>query len=123
MLVLAAPRAEDPRDGGAVHTFPGELLFRPYVCDAGEEDACPCSQRWAGMSTGKTTTLAEVVDRDMTRADYITTLAAYFVGEWDWERGDAEEEARELADIAAEFGAGALLAIDGETVGRLEIPR
>ncbi|MDN3023821.1 hypothetical protein [Streptomyces sp. S.PB5] len=121
MLVLAAPRGEDPRDGGFVHTVAGELVIRPFVCGAGEHGACGCERSWAGVTSYAATTLVEVVDRpDLTPATYADLIARYFTDVWQWKADDAREEAQELADIADDFGPGALLYIEGEYIHRLE---
>ncbi|MGC9543607.1 DUF7715 family protein [Streptomyces sp. UG1] len=122
MLVLAAPHTEDPRDGGFVHTTPGELLIRPFVCGAGGNGACGCERSWAGVTSRGATTLAEVVDRpDLTQDVYIDLIVGYFTQAWGWDREDAEEEAVVLATIAHDFGPGALLTIfNGEEITRLE---
>lgn len=111
MHVLAAPDTTDPRPGGFVCTMPGELLYRPFVCDSGREGNCGCERSMAGMTTAKGTTIAAVVDRDITPADYLTTYAAFLVDHWSWEPDAAREEAQTLADLAAEFPAGTLITI------------
>lgn len=121
MLVLAAPRGEDPRDAGFVHTVAGELVIRPFVCGAGEEGACGCERSWAGVTSRAATTLAEVVNRpDLTSDTYTRLITGYFTEVWQWDPADARAEVLELADIADDFGPGALLAIEGEYINRLE---
>jgi len=118
MLVLAAPRSDDPRDDGFVHTIAGELVYRPFVCASGQEDACGCERSWAGVGSGKTTTVAEVVDKpDMTPSRYLNTISLYLVETWGWEVKDAVDEAQILASIAEDFGAGAYVTIriDGDS--------
>ncbi|MFI7618032.1 hypothetical protein ACIBP6_43115 [Nonomuraea terrae] len=113
MLVLTAPKTDDPRDGGFNHAIPGELLCRPIVCDAGRDGGCGCERSWAGIGSQKATTLAEVVDRPhMTRAEYLGTIGLYLMDAWGYSDQDAFTEAAELADTAEHFGAGALVTID-----------
>ncbi|MWA02174.1 hypothetical protein F8568_017690 [Actinomadura sp. LD22] len=125
MLVLAAPDTDDPRDGGFVATIPGELLYRPFVCSAGQEGACGCERSLAGMTSRKGTTLALVTDTDMTRAQYIDAHAGFLVDCWGWNRADAEHEASMLADIAADFTAGTLVTVrlqdDAHVFDELEV--
>lgn len=115
MLVLAAPRCEDPRDGGFVWTIPGELLYRPVVCDAGRRRRCGCEYSWAGVSSSRATTLAAVIDRPgLSLPRYLDTMAMYLIDTWAFRVEDAVGEARELADLAASFGAGAHITINTE---------
>ncbi|WP_435210751.1 DUF7715 family protein [Streptomyces sp. bgisy034] len=121
MLVLTAPHGEDPRDGGHVDTHPGELLYRPFTCTAGEQGDCPCGSRWEGLSSRRTSTLAEVATRtDLTPDTYAELLATFFTGVHGWTRDDADAEARALAAIAADWEPGDLLYVRGECIGKGE---
>lgn len=126
MLVLAA--ATDPRDDGFSHTIPGELVVRPpIVCDAGRAAACGCERSWAGMTTRKGTTLAHVVDRDLTPDTYIQLVTTHLIDTYGVDPGTAEQEAQHLADTARHFGADAYLTIelapegDTQLIERLEV--
>ncbi|MFG1617355.1 hypothetical protein ACGFI3_31720 [Nonomuraea wenchangensis] len=113
MLVLAAPHGDDPRDDGYNHAIPGELLYRPFICDSGQQDNCGCERSWVGTGSSKATTLAEVVDMpDMTRADYLATIGLYLMDMWGWEAREAYQEAQDIAGLAEHYGAGALVTID-----------
>lgn len=109
MLVLAAPHTDDPRDDGFVHTLPGELLHRPFVCNSGHEGTCGCERSWIGITSRKATTLAEVIEMDIDPATYTGLIAGVLADDWD--RADAEEETGFLADIAADFDTGTLLTL------------
>lgn len=111
MHVLAAPAAEDPRPDGFNHAVAGEMLYRSMVCETGREGNCGCERSWTGVSSGKATTLAEVIDRDMTERTYVRLLAAHLMDQWQTPLVDAEQEAKTLADLAADFPPGALLTI------------
>ncbi|WP_327105436.1 DUF7715 family protein [Nonomuraea glycinis] len=120
MLVLAAPRIDDPRDDGFNRAVPGELLYRPFVCASGQERNCGCEQQWGGIASSKATTVAEVVDKSgMTRSEYLNTIALYLAETWEWDTKAAVDEAQELAAIAEHFGSGALVTIDIDGNGSL----
>ncbi|MEU4405043.1 hypothetical protein AB0F88_10990 [Streptosporangium sp. NPDC023963] len=104
MRVLTATDAEDPRDGGFNRAIPGELLFRPFVCSTGDHGACGCERSWAGVGSEKGTTLAAITDRtDLDLHRYVDLVATYLVDKQQWNRDTAEDEARLLADLAADF--------------------
>lgn len=111
-LVLAAPATGDHRPGGFTFTAPGELLVRATVCDAGRADGCDCGRSWAGTASHKGTTLAEVVDRDITPAAYIDTITAHLIDVRAWPPASAVEEAWFLLDVAADHPPGTLLTLD-----------
>lgn len=112
MLVLTAPTSDDPRPDGFNHALPGELLHRPYVCDAGQDRGCGCERAWAGVSSRKATTLAHVVNLPITEQEYIATLGRFLMDTWGWQMIHAYDEARMLAELATSCGAGALVTID-----------
>lgn len=118
MLLLAAPHGEDPHDGSHVDTVAGELLYRPFTCSSGDVGVCACGTRWAGVTSRRTTTLAEVVDRpNLTPRVYTDLIAAFLIDTFQWIPADAEQEAGDLAAIAADFNPGTLLRIQGERIG------
>lgn len=113
MLVLAAPETEDPRDGGFVHTLAGELLYRPFACDAAEHGGCGCDRAWAGVGTSRAATIAEVVDKPhLTRESYLRTIGMFLAETWGWDSKAAVDEASDLAELATFYGVGALVTID-----------
>jgi len=116
MLVLTAPTSDDPRDGGFNHALPGELLYRPFACDAGIGGDCGCSRSWVGVSSSKRTTLAQVAELDTTPHEYIATIGTFLMDAWQFSTQDAYDEARLLADMAADYEPGSLLTIkvDGD---------
>lgn len=126
MRVLVAPSRPDPRHGGFNYAIPGELVYKPPSCDSGQRGVCGCEDSWVGVTSHKATTTAEVVDLDVTEDTYLRLIAAALIEDHDYDSDDAAEHARSLADIAADFSAGALVVItpqgdDHYLVGELEV--
>lgn len=119
--VIAAPDVQDPRDGGFVHTMPGELLALPVPCDNPE---CGCDRTWTGLGTGQGSTLAVVAEHDIRRAIYIELIAGHLIRRG-WDALDATSEGEWFAQLAERFPLGALLTAaregDEQTVSELEI--
>lgn len=111
MLVLAAPASDNPH--GDVYTIPGELVMpSPIVCDAGREDACPCVRTWVGITSKRTTEIAEVRDQALTRDEYLDLFVACLAEPPScWEDGYAREQSADLADLAADYTPGTLVRI------------
>lgn len=112
MKVLEAPHDTDPRGNGFSFTTPGEMVTRSSICDSGLDRRCGCERSWSGITSAKGTTIAVVADRDIREGDYIAAVAAHLISAHSWEPADAAEEARYLADLAGDYPAGTLLAID-----------
>lgn len=121
MLIFVAPSGEDPRDGGFNNAIPGELVTRPMiVCDLGRDGACGCERMWRGMTSGKGTSIAEVVERPELEGqavsgggnDYVEVVGAHLIEVFGWDEQEAVEEAGMYLGLARHFGAGALVTID-----------
>lgn len=112
MLVLSAPHNNDPRGDGFNHCLAGELLVRGTVCDAGRRgDHCGCERSWAGITSSRGTTIAVVRDQAISEDTYRALIVDHLIGDG-WDHDDAHDEARLLADLAADHPAGTLVALD-----------
>ncbi len=114
-VLTATRRTQGDRPGDFCWTIPGELVRFGMTCDRDRlnpEGPCGCGRSFAGLASSKATTTAEVRDLDMTRDDYLATLASNLQRNG-WDSGDLhadlERYADELLDLAAWAGAGAVL--------------
>lgn len=111
----------DNRPGGFTWTEAGEMVaFGTQCCNA---DTCGCGRSFSGFQSRKATTLARVMESDISRDDF---LAAYVASET--EAGFAEflteaemhADALQVLRIAGAFPAGALIERRGDRIKTVE---
>jgi hypothetical protein len=118
-VLTATTRTQGQRPSDFTFCAEGELVT-PWVmiCDRDQENpdtGCGCGRSFAGLNTHRGTTTAAVrnID-DFTYADLVDAVHAYRAATWGvpadpWPRETSEEEAGEIAEIAAGFSDGAVL--------------
>src|SRR4029078_5543731 len=77
-VLVATRRSQGDRKGDFSFCVPGELVYLASICDCDllfPKHGCGCSRGFAGLSSLRATTTAEVVDLDFTVADYVEAVA------------------------------------------------
>ncbi|WP_159601511.1 DUF7715 family protein [Agromyces humi] len=104
MKILVATRAtQGAKDNDFYWTNDGELVFLGFTCDRdlrNPEMGCGCGRSFSGVETGRATTTATVIESEMTREQFESTVEAKFVLDgWDAEfAGDAVDQILWVAD-------------------------
>jgi hypothetical protein len=117
MKVFAAASVPDPREGGFSYAIPGELVYVGEVCATDARygnpatGRCGCGRSFSGVTSRHATTLAVVVEMDMTRETYVDVLSAGVADAYPGR--DYTDLAAWLADFAAELPVGSLVARSG----------
>jgi hypothetical protein len=117
MKLLVAARGDRPDD--FTRTVRGELVRIVGLCDRGRfgDQRCGCRRGFAGLATGRCTSLAQIAELDITAGQYAALLGDALTRE-----GKALAPARvarlaaELAGLAAEFDVGARVRRDLDDV-------
>lgn len=111
MKVLTASSGTRPDDFGAA--VPGEIAYLSVVCGRDREGGpggCGCGRAFAGLASGKPTTVVTVTDLELDRDDLVAMVADRLRLEgWANAEASAEDAADEIADIAADFDVGTQL--------------
>jgi hypothetical protein len=122
-VLIASRRTQGERPGDFSWTVEGELVHFPvFVCDldrraaeAGEPlGGCGCGRAFAGMSSHKAGTTAEVADLDISREEYAAALASslhacgWIPHEQPADPG-VQEMAGDLLEFAASYPVGTVL--------------
>ncbi|MCD0446367.1 hypothetical protein LO763_22385 [Glycomyces sp. A-F 0318] len=80
-VLTATSRTQGQRDNDYHWCVEGELVFAaPFVCDADAADpngGCGCGRGFAGLSSMKATTTAQVRDLDVTEAGVDVAVRSY----------------------------------------------
>jgi hypothetical protein len=105
MRVLTAAVADGPDEFS--WTVPGELVVLTVPCPAGH--ACGCTAGFAGLSSRRATSCAQVTDLDISAATLVAMLN-------DWPESTAMTLAGEVLTIAATYPVGTLLRRDRDRV-------
>lgn len=122
-VLVAATRTQGKRPSDFLACSPGELVDLSSSCDRDRGDpdgGCGCLRSFTGLTSRRATTTAEVVEREMTVADYVATHHASLLDmglpDDETSRGWAEEAAHDMARIAAAFPVGTVVERRGEEV-------
>jgi hypothetical protein len=110
-ILVATRRSQGDRKGDFSFCVPGELVYLGLVCDTDRlypNHGCGCSRAFAGLSSHRATTTAEVVDFDFTVPDYIETMASG-LDQAGWGRSSAPEFVEELVGIIAPLAVGTVV--------------
>ncbi|GAB3162135.1 hypothetical protein [Amycolatopsis sp. cg9] len=122
-VLVATARTQKQRGNDFLACSPDELVDITSSCDRdrGRPDGgCGCCRSFTGLDSRKATTTAEVVERQMTFADYVAAHQASLIRaglpDTDEVRGWAEEAARDMARIAAAFPVGTVVERRGDQI-------
>lgn len=122
-VLVATVRTQGQRGNDFLACSPDELVDITSSCDrdrGNPDGGCGCCRAFTGLESRKATTTAEVVERAMTFADYVAAHHASLVraGLPDDARvrGWAEEAARDMARIAADFPVGTVVERRGDQI-------
>jgi hypothetical protein len=115
-VLVSTRRTQGQGAGDFCFAVDGELVRTEPECrkDRGDPDGpCGCGRSFIGMSSGLSTTTAEVADLEMSRDDYVAALTVSR-REAGWGSGDAPDEddagyAETLLEITGEYPAGTVL--------------
>ena len=110
-ILVATRRSQGDRKGDFSFCVPGELVYLGLVCDTDRlypSHGCGCSRAFAGLSSHRATTTAEVGDLDFTLADYIEAVASG-LDQAGWGRSSAPEFVEELVGIIAPLAVGTVV--------------
>jgi hypothetical protein len=125
MKVLVATRdGQGLKRGDFCNAEPGELVRFGSECDGEAIDGkCGCRRSLVGVKTARGTTTMAVVDQPIDMASYTKAIAAGLRSAgWAALGGDtlrwAEQDASELARIAAAFPVGAVVQRRGNSLSR-----
>lgn len=125
-VIVASPQI-DPRDEGFHFAVPGELVYVGLMCatDESAEDpgrgGCGCGRAFSGVTSHRATTLAEVVERDVSRETYLDLLATAIAEQWRTVPEEFRHLAERIADQATECLPGTILVRSGYRVGLRDI--
>jgi hypothetical protein len=109
--LVATRRSQGDRQGDFSFCVPGELVYLGLVCDDDRlfpNHGCGCGRAFAGLSSHRATTTAEVVDLDFTLADYIEAVASG-LDQAGWGRSSAAEIVEELVGIVSPLAVGTVV--------------
>jgi hypothetical protein len=114
-IIAATSRGQGDRPGDFNFALNGEIVVPATPCDSAD---CGCERSFAGTTTQKATTTAEIVDSALSRDDVITAIAKSRADGWhDHDIEAAVTLADSLLGVAAAQGVGTVLGILG---GRIE---
>ncbi len=117
MKVLTAGAGDRPDD--FAWTVPGEVVYFAEVCARDEhgDGGCGCGRAFAGVVTGRATSVAVVADLAMDRDDLAAMLADHLVhAGWSGIGVLARELAEEVAEHAGDHPEGTRLRRDAGRV-------
>jgi hypothetical protein len=113
-VFVATRRTQSHRDNDVAHNDSPELVDLARTCDQNRADSANgCARAFTGLSSGKVTTTAEVVERDLTLVQFRNVVHRSLVTagfDDDPElRRVAEQSADEMARIAAGWPVGTVV--------------
>lgn len=115
-ILVATGDGQGERAGDYFEALEGELVMPVMECDR-LHDGCMCNRVMVGVTSGKETTTATVVQSDMTRAAYRTAIskaaAVAFAG-LNIPASIFDRQADALLTLAAELPLGVVIERDGE---------
>lgn len=110
MKVLTADTGQ--REGDFTYTVPGELVTLTIPCDRdlNGDRGCGCGRAFAGLASGKCTTVAVVRDLELTYEQLHTLVDTYYRSAgWDVDDEFIDDVAEDLADEAESWPEGTRL--------------
>ena len=110
-VLVATRRSQGERAGDFSFCVPGELVYLASICDCDllfPKHGCGCSRAFAGLSSLRATTTAEVVDLEFTEADYVEAVASG-LDRAGWGPSAAPELVEELGSIMATLAVGTVV--------------
>jgi hypothetical protein len=110
-LLVATHRSQGDRKGDFSFCVPGELVYLAPICDCDRlfpKNGCGCSRAFAGLSSHRATTTAEVVELDFTVADYVEAVASG-LDEEGWGPSAAGDLVEEMVGILTPLAVGTVV--------------
>lgn len=120
-VFVATSRTQGHRDNDVTHIHGPELVDLTRTCDQNRADSgYRCANAFTGLSSGKITTTAEIVERDLTLVQYRnivhrSLVAAGFDDDPELRRR-AEISADEMVRIAASWPIGTIVERRGANI-------
>jgi hypothetical protein len=109
-LLTATARTQGQRDSDFSWCIPGEVVGPAFICDIdrdlGPDNGCGCGRAFTGLSSGKATTTAVVVDLDGYTFDDLVTAVTGSRQQAGWDDENLDEDARDIAGSIADAAAG-----------------
>ncbi len=129
LIVLVATDRHQGKPGDFFLTTAGELVYPALMCDSDrlrhDAGGCVCGRTFAGLTSGKGGTTAEVAQVDMTKQQYVDAhLASLIEAGWPDDADIAAwalEAAEDVLEIAAKFTIGTVVERRGNFI--VERPR
>jgi hypothetical protein len=110
-VMVATARTQGQRDNDFFWCVEGELVWFGQMCARGRADPdanCGCGRGFAGMSSHRSTTTAEVRDLDITYEEFQLALRSSLEDQG-WCLDCLDHDAHVLTTIAAAYPEGAVL--------------
>lgn len=110
-VLVATSRTQGWRSSDYHCCTEGELVWIGLVCPKDRRDpdgGCGCGRGFSGMHSHRATSTAVVVDRPMSRDDFVLALADS-LAQQGWEFRFADAIADELLNLAAYFPVGTVV--------------
>jgi hypothetical protein len=114
-VLTATAETQGARDNDFDWTIDGELVWIGIVCAKDQRDpdrgGCGCGRAFAGLSSHRATTTAQVSDLDLTRGDVIAAYAGYLesAGYGVFAEADLADEVDEMLEAVAGWRTGEII--------------
>ncbi len=97
-VLVATKQKQGIRKNDFSHTNEDELVKFGFECDGESVDGeCGCKRSFCGFETSKATTTAKIVNKNITKDDYIKLLKKALNKEG-WLQGMTEAEVQDIAE-------------------------
>jgi hypothetical protein len=128
-IFISTKETQGQRASDFTWTEDGELLRFGLECDCDKhpDGGCGCRRSLVGVTSQKSTTTFQVIDSDLTRAEFTEEIRKSLEG-GGWLRSDdgnewPEGDAAELLKLAAHFDTGMIIEKRGNAFQEREVTR